>query len=50
MNVESLGGAKYFITFIDDCIRYTETTMLRNRSDALEAFKNYKQKVEKQTG
>lgn len=50
MNVESLGGAKYFITFIDDCTRYTETTMLRNRSDALEAFKNYKQKAEKQTG
>lgn len=50
MNVESLGGAKYFVTFIDDCTRYTETTMLRNRSDALEAFKNYKQKAEKQTG
>ena len=25
---ESLGGAKYFVTFVDDYSRYTETTML----------------------
>lgn len=50
MGVESLGGAKYFVTFTDDCSGYTETTMLRNRSDVLKAFKDYKQKAEKQTG
>lgn len=50
INTESLGGARYFVTFTDDCTRYTETTMLRNRSDVLEAFKNYKLKAEKQTG
>ena len=50
MNTESLGGAKYFVTFIDDYSRYTETTMLRNRSDALQAFKNFKKKVENETG
>lgn len=50
MSVESLGGAKYFVTFSDDCTGYTETIMLRNRSDVLEAFKDYKRKVEKQTG
>lgn len=50
MNVESLGGAKYFVTFTDDCMRYTETVTLRNRSDVLEAFKSYKLKAEKQTG
>lgn len=38
------------MTFIDSCTGYTETTMLKNRSDVLEAFKNYKLKVEKQTG
>jgi len=38
-SVESLGGAKYFVTFSDDCTGYTETIMLRNRSDVLEAFK-----------
>ena len=50
ISTESLGGAKYFVTFTDDRTRYTETTMLRNRSDILEAFKNYKLKAEKQTG
>jgi len=35
INVESVGGAKYFVTFIDDHSRYTEVVMLRNRSDVL---------------
>jgi len=50
MNTESLGSAKYFVIFTDDCTRYTETVMLHSRSDVLEAFKNYKLKAEKQTG
>jgi len=50
ISTQSLGGAKYFVTFIDSCTGYTETTMLKNRSDVFEAFKNYKLKVEKQTG
>lgn len=50
MSTESLGGAKYFVTFIDDCSRYTEAIMLRNRSDVLQAFKDYKRRVENQTG
>lgn len=50
MKTESLGRAKYFVTFIDDFSRYTETVMLRKRSDVFQAFKNYKQMVEKQTG
>jgi len=28
MNVESLGGSRYFVTFIDDFSRYTEIIML----------------------
>lgn len=50
MSTESLGGAKYFVTFIDDFSRYTETTMLRQRSDVLKAFQNFKKRVEKETG
>jgi len=50
MNVESLGGSRYFVTFIDDYSRYTEVTMLHKRSDVLKAFKNYKRRVENQTG
>lgn len=48
--VQSLGGARYFATFIDDNSRYIETVMLRQRSDILIAFKNYKKRIEKQTG
>jgi transposase InsO family protein len=50
IGTESLGGAKYFVTFIDDCSRYTETAMLRSRADVLQAFKDYKRKVENFTG
>lgn len=50
MNTESLGGAKYFATFIDDFSRYTQTIMLRQQSDILTAFKNFKKRVEKETG
>lgn len=50
MSVESMAGSKYFVTFIDDSSRYVEVTMLRHRSDVLNAFKNYKRKVEKLTG
>jgi len=50
MRTESLGGAKYFATFIDDHTRYTETIMLRHKSDILEAFQKYKRRVEKETG
>lgn len=50
MNVESLGGSRYFVTFIEDYSRYTETVMLHKRSDVLKAFRNYKRRVENQTG
>jgi len=38
INVESVGGAQYFITFIDECLQYVEVVMLRNKSDALQVF------------
>lgn len=44
MSTESLGGAKYFVTFTDDCTGYIETIMLRNRSNVLEAFTNKRRK------
>jgi len=47
MRTESLGGAKYFATFIDDHTRYTETIMLRHKSYILDAFQKYKRRVEK---
>lgn len=48
--VQSLGGSKYFVTFIDDKSMYTEIAMLSRRSDVLEAFKKFKKRVETETG
>lgn len=50
MRVESEGGALYFITFIDDYSRYITVYVLRNKSDAFKAFKEYLAMAEKQTG
>jgi len=48
MNVASLGGARYFVTFIDDKTRYIEVAMLKKRGDVFAAFKNYLARVERE--
>lgn len=50
MQVPSLGGARYFVTFIDDKTRHIEVAMLKERCEVLKAFKEYKAKAEKSTG
>lgn len=50
MRTESNGGRFYFMTFIDDCTRYCEVMFLRQKSDALAAFKEFKAAAEKRTG
>lgn len=50
MNVPSLGGARYFATFIDDKSRYIEVVLLNKRSDIITAFKAYKKRAERETG
>ncbi|KAL0276778.1 UNVERIFIED_CONTAM: hypothetical protein PYX00_004278 [Menopon gallinae] len=50
MKVRSAGGARFFVTFIDDYSRYTEVYMLKNKSDVLEKFKVFKARVENFTG
>jgi len=50
IETESLDGAKYFVTFVDDFSKYTEVAMLRSRSEILNVFQNYKRRVEKETG
>jgi len=37
MRTTSKGGAKYFLSFIDDCIRWTEV-FFRQKSDVLQFF------------
>jgi len=50
MNTTSIGGSKYFVTFIDDYTRYTEVVMLKNRSEVLSAFKKYILRVRGESG
>jgi transposase InsO family protein len=39
--VSSLGGRKYYITFTDDHTRYTLLELLRNKNEALHAYKTF---------
>ncbi|RVW16023.1 Retrovirus-related Pol polyprotein from transposon TNT 1-94 [Vitis vinifera] len=42
----TLGGYKYFITFIDDFSRYGYVELIHEKSDSLNVFKAFKAKVE----
>ncbi|CAB0020455.1 unnamed protein product [Nesidiocoris tenuis] len=50
MQVESLGKSRYFVTFIDDFSRWIEVRFLTSKNELLDAFMNYKNKVENVTG
>ena len=41
-------GPRYFISFVDDCSRYMYIYMFHNKDEALDAFKVFKDEVEKQ--
>ena len=44
------GGNRYFITFIDDFLKYAYIYLLKNKSDAFEKFKEFLREVENQFG
>ena len=48
--VASLGGSRYYFTFIDDSTRKVWVYFLKNKSDVFETFKKWKAMVEKETG
>ncbi|KAJ0785458.1 putative RNA-directed DNA polymerase [Helianthus annuus] len=50
MRTESIGGCKYFITFIDDFSRKTWVFFLKYKSEALNFFKTFKALNERQSG
>jgi len=41
MNMPSLVGVKYILTFIDDFSRFTRVCFLRNKSNALKSSNNF---------
>ena len=50
MNVTSMGGSKYVLTFIDDKSRYVFIYLLKGKHKVLESFKDFKTCMELQTG
>ena len=46
--VQSRGGNKYFITFVDDSTKYCYVYLLKSKDEALEKFILYKTEVENQ--
>ncbi|CAL1354730.1 unnamed protein product [Linum trigynum] len=50
VNVKSLGGARYFVTFIDDHSRKTWVYTLKTKDWALDVFKQFLALLERETG
>ena len=47
-SIQTRGGNKYFITFIDDCTKYCYVYLLKSKDEALKKFILYKNEVENQ--
>ena len=50
INVRSLGGAEYFLTFIDDRTHYTWVYILKHKDEVFDCFLRWKALVEKSSG
>ena len=48
--VSSLGGSRYYVTFIDDATRKTWIYYIQNKSNVFDTFKKWKDLVENETG
>ncbi|WZZ26370.1 hypothetical protein YC2023_009771 [Brassica napus] len=46
--IQTRGGKKYFVTFIDDCSKYCYVYLLHSKDETLEKFKEFKLEVENQ--
>ena len=49
MSVRSIGGAKYFVTFIDDFSRKVWAFPLKSKDQVLSVFKQFQASVERET-
>eukprot|EP00794_Sanderia_malayensis_P016599 gene16599-biopygen14022 len=41
VNIDSVGGSRYYVTFIDDFSRYTVVHFLKKKSEVLDKFKKF---------
>jgi transposase InsO family protein len=49
MKTTSCGGARYFVTFINDFLRKTHVYLLKAKGEVFDKFKAYKALLENQT-
>ncbi len=50
VDVPSLGGSRYFITFIDDFLKWTTIFTMPRKSDGSESFRKFQKYAETHTG
>ena len=50
MRCSSLGGARYFVVFIDDHSRWCAVYFMKNKSEVIHKFIEFKCMAENQTG
>lgn len=50
LEVKSIGGARYILVLVDNYSKYNWVIMLKQKSDAFQAFKHFKSRVENETG
>ena len=48
--VSSLGGSRYYVTFIDDYARHTSVYFMKTKDEVLEKFKTFYNFTENFTG
>ena len=48
--MKSVGGAEYFLTFIDDFSRYVSVYFLKRKDEVFSCFLGWKAMVERATG
>ena len=49
MNVDSVGGSKYVLTFTDDYTRYVTAYFIKSKSEVLSKFMEYVTMMENET-
>ena len=50
MTIRARRGFEYFVTFIDDYLRYGYIYLMRHKSECFEKFKEYRTETEKRLG
>ena len=50
VNARSLGGAEYFLTFIDDSTRYAWVYLVKRKDEVFKQLVDWKAMVEKSSG